>query len=118
MLKSAQRTTLTDLFAAQLTSVAGFRVVPREQIRRLLQASKNESYRGCVDEACQIQLGKALAAEKVIRAKTVREERQCLSTATLYDLRTEASERAAVTRGECTAMGLSRAMEALARSLR
>jgi hypothetical protein len=117
MLKAGDRATLTDVFAALLTSVGGFRVVPRDAIKERLTQSKLASYRACVDESCQIELGKALAAEKVINTKVVRQGTTCLTTATLYDLRTEASERASVAKSACSSAALTQALTTLAGDL-
>lgn len=117
-LSAGERTTLTDVLAAWLTRTAGHRVVPGATLKARLAASKVESYRACVDEACQIEIGKALAAEKVVSTKIARDGRACLVTSTLYDLRTEAAERAAVVRGGCALGELTRMMEAVAEQLR
>jgi hypothetical protein len=92
--------------------------VPREAIRRRLEQSKEKSYRACVDESCQIEIGKAVAAEKVISTKIIRQEASCVATATLYDLRTEATERAAVVQSSCAVSDLTRAMNELAMAIR
>lgn len=117
MLKAKDRAALTDVLAALLTSLGGFRVVPNEAIKKELARSKLASYRACVDESCQIELGKALAAEKVLRTRVIRQEDRCLTTSTLYDLRTEASDRAAVAKSACTPAELTRALTELAQDL-
>jgi len=117
MLKPGERTTMTDLLTSYLTSVGRYRTVPRAEIQRALDGAKAASYRACVDEACQIELGKELAAEKVVHTKVARDKKECVTTATLYDLRTNAAERAGVARSACTLSALSRATEELARAL-
>lgn len=117
MLKAKDRAPLTDVLAALLTRSGGFRVVPSEAIKKELTRSKLASYSACVDESCQIELGKALAAEKVLRTQVIRQGSGCLTTATLYDLRTEASDRAAVAPSACTPAEFTRALARIAEEL-
>src|SRR5262249_32780958 len=62
-LGARQTRKMTDYLEAQLAAVAGWRVIPRAELLRQIQTKKADSYRACVDEACQIELGKAAAAE-------------------------------------------------------
>ncbi len=60
------------------------------------------------DAACQSELGKALAAEKMITVKLLRLGATCAMTGTLFDLRSETTEQAATTRtgsGESDLLG-------------
>lgn len=104
---------LTDYLSARIAQVHRFRVVPREQIRSRLAEAKADSYRACVDQACQIELGKALAAEKSLATKLLRIGDSCALTATLFDLRTETTERAASVRTKCSDEDLIEALEKL-----
>jgi hypothetical protein len=117
ILKTKERAAMTEILAALLTRTGGFRVVPSEAIKRELARSKLDSYRACVDEKCQIELGKALAAEKVLRTRIIRQGKDCLTTSTLYDLRTEASDRAAVESSTCTTAELTRSLSRIAEEL-
>jgi hypothetical protein len=85
---------LTDYLAALLTERVGYRVVPRDQLRARLAEQKTESFRQCFDQSCQIELGRALAAEKSLAAKVLHFGSKCAVTAVLYDLRSETTERA------------------------
>lgn len=91
---------LTEYFAVQLSAV-GYKVVPRSQLRERLSEAKEESYKACYDESCQIDLGKAVAAQKSIASKLLRVGSTCALTATLYDLRSETTERAASVDTQC-----------------
>ena len=67
---------LTEYLAAQVTQRAGFKVVPRDQLRSRLAAEKVKSYRKCVDQRCQIELGKAMAAQKSLATKLLKVGKQ------------------------------------------
>ncbi|MCK6544555.1 hypothetical protein L6R52_01670 [Myxococcota bacterium] len=97
---------LTDYVAARVTETGHFRVVPRSELRARLAESKADSFRTCVDESCQIQLGKAVAAQKSLSTRMIRAGATCALTMTLYDLLTEATETAATVRTDCTEQAL------------
>jgi hypothetical protein len=109
---------LTEYLVARIAEVGGYRVVPRDQLRERLTSEKAESYRACIDQSCQIELGKALAAEKSLATKLLRIGDACAMTATLYDLRTETTERAASTRTECGASALLGGVDQIVTQLR
>jgi len=108
---------LTEYLAAQLVEVARFRVVPRNQLRSQLAAEKAGTYDACFEESCQIELGKAVAAEKSLATKLLRVGDACAMTATLYDLRSETTETAASGEGECSANALMGNAKTLAANL-
>lgn len=97
---------LTDYVAARVTETGHFRVVPRSELRARIAESKADSFRTCVDESCQIQLGKAVAAQKSLSTRMIRAGATCALTMTLYDLATEATETAATVRTDCTERAL------------
>lgn len=107
---------LTEYFAVQLSSV-GYKVVPRSQLRERLGAEKEQSYNACYDEACQIDLGKAVAAQKSVATRLLKVGSSCAITATLYDLRTETTELAASVDTRCGQEELFGGLRALAQKL-
>ena len=94
-----------------------FRVVPREQIRDALLAQKSTSYKSCYDQSCQIELGKALAAEKTLATSVTQLGSTCAVSSNLYDLRTEVVERSATSKGACDVDGLVASLEAVVQKL-
>jgi hypothetical protein len=80
----------------------GFQVVPLSRIQEQLRAQKLESYKACYDDACQIELGRALAAQKVVTTQLMRVGEVCYLSSTLFDLKRETAEDAAVVQGACT----------------
>lgn len=91
----AARSQATEYLGARVAELLGFRVIPREEARRRIQRLKLDSYRPCADDACQIEIGRALSAKKSLSAKILKVGADCRLTATLYDLELEISEAAA-----------------------
>ncbi|MBW2736878.1 MAG: hypothetical protein JRH20_31225 [Deltaproteobacteria bacterium] len=117
LLDAKTRGQLTEYLAAGVTRFAGYQVVPRDQLRRRLAAEKRKSYKLCVEQRCQIELGKAVAAKKSLATKLLKVGKQCAFTALLYDLRTETTERAAQVRTACDQDALLGGVEKLAKQL-
>jgi hypothetical protein len=109
---------LTEYLVARVSEV-GYRVVPRDQLRTQLVEAKVEGYKECFEQSCQIELGKAAAAEKSLATKILRIGDACAMTSTLYDLKSETTERAASARTDCSASallgGVDRIVEQLAK---
>jgi hypothetical protein len=74
-------------------------------------------FKACYDEGCQIALGKALSAQKTLSAKLRHIGKKCVATATLYDLKTETTERAASIETDCTPESLMGGIRQLATEL-
>jgi hypothetical protein len=104
---------LTEYLAARLAA-SGFRVIPRDQLRARLVQEKTKSYRACFDQSCQIELGRALAAQKSVACKLLRLQGQCALTALIFDLRSEATERAATVETGCADAQLLEGLRKLA----
>jgi hypothetical protein len=110
-LEPKDREQLAAYLTAQVAEGGRFRVVPRAQLRTALAAQKQDSYRECFDEACQIEVGKELAAEKSLLTQVLRIGDQCVVSSTLYDLRSSATEQSANQRGSCAVSALLEALE-------
>lgn len=108
---------LTEYLAAKLTEEAHFRIIPRHQLRARIVEEKKEGYKKCYEESCQIELGKALAAEKSLATKLLQFGNACAISSTLYDLKSEATEKAASIRTDCSENGLMEGMEKIAKQL-
>ena len=92
---------LTDLVAAQLAASGLYQVVPNAEVKKALRNKTAESYDDCYDEACQIEIGKEIAAQKTLATKVSQLGRTCIVTMHLYDLRKSASEKASTKTGKC-----------------
>jgi TolB-like protein len=108
---------LSEYLATKMTEAASFQVVPRSQIRARLVAEKTASYKECFEQACQIELGKAVAARKSLSTRVLRIGDRCVLTATLFDLKSESAERAASAPNDCSAEGLMKAVDSVAAQL-
>jgi hypothetical protein len=108
---------LTDYLSTKLAEVMRYRVVPRDQIRARLGQEKGDSYKACYEESCQIDLGKALAAEKSLATKLLRVGNSCALTSTLYDLKTETVDQAASARTECSDNALMNGVDTVVQQL-
>lgn len=97
----ATRRALTDYAATRLAADDRYAIVPHHEIRSALRREKAESYRACYDEACQIEIGKEIAANLTLSTKVSRIGSSCVTTMRLYDLRSAATVRAATARGGC-----------------
>ena len=117
ILKAPTLEALSEYLAAQLTATAGAKVVPRAQLRQRLVKERKKSYKRCFDESCQIEMGKAVAAQKSLATKILRVGKLCAIAASLFDLRSETTEGAATVDTSCKEDALLAGIKALVRKL-
>ena len=98
---------LSDFIGVIVLEQGSYRVVPRDQIRGRLHSKKKESYKRCYDHSCQIDIGRELAATKVLSTKIVRLGSQCTVSATIYDLKSATAESAVRRIGDCEESALA-----------
>lgn len=99
------RRSLADSAATQLAASTHYRVVPRSQIKARLKRSKHASYRACFDAACQVEIGRELAAQKSLAITIAKLGSSCSVRVVLYDLKQATSEKAALAAGRCNEDG-------------
>lgn len=116
-LKANDLSQLTAYLSGQVASGGAFKVVPQDDLRAALTGKKADSYKACFDTACQIEIGKELAAEKTLHTRIVAIGSQCALTATVYDLRTSASDAAATEKAKCDVDSLVGALDRVVASL-
>ncbi len=109
---------LTEYLAAAVAQNGLFSIQAPGDMRRVLLEKKTESYEECFDEKCQIQLGRELAANKIISSKIIRLGDSCTVTAALYDLLTQATDITATADGDCTPKGLKNSLDLVASKIR
>lgn len=111
---------LTDQIRVFLAS-RGMRVIDRSSQERALAEivaeEKKNSYKTCVDSACQVPLGKALAATHLMRSSVAKFGNACATNGELLDLRSEVTVAAGSARSGCTEEDLLYAAETLAEQL-
>lgn len=117
--KLAQNTllSLSEVLAAKLTGSGAYQVIPSSDLRSRLQSEKASSYKSCFDQACQISIGKELAAQKSLSTRVMRIAKKCVTTSTLFDLARATTERAATAEGECSEDGIMASINAIAKDL-
>jgi curli biogenesis system outer membrane secretion channel CsgG len=108
---------LTAFLATAMATTGKFTVVPREQLRERLMDEKKASYRKCFDSACQIELGKAVSAEKTLATQLLQVGEECAVVANLYDLHSETSSAAAMVQTGCEEKKLMGAMKQVAEQI-
>jgi hypothetical protein len=96
------RRQLSRYIAAAVSRASSFRVIPPRQLRQRLSAEKKKSFQNCYDDACRIELGKALSAQKVLATDLLRMGDRCVLTASLYELKTETVEKSALVETDCS----------------
>ena len=113
-----ERDGMTDYLAAQLAASGRFQIVPRGRLRARLASEKSGTFRDCYDERCQIELGKALAAQETLATRLLRVgPRRCTLTSMIYDLRRETSARAASAEQGCSKQEILVGLRTLAQRL-
>jgi hypothetical protein len=85
--------------------------VPRAQLKEALRQQVADSHLPCFDDACSIEIGKEVAAQKTLLTEIVRVGSSCAVTCTLVDLRTGVSERGATRKGGCDPDNLVNSLE-------
>lgn len=100
---------LTDQMRVSLAS-RGLRVIDRgaqeRALNEIIESEKVKSYAECVDQSCQIPLGKALAATHILRTSLSRFGKMCAMTAELIALRESVTVSASTARSDCSEEGM------------
>ncbi len=109
-LPDSERDKLTDYLIAKLVA-AGLVIVPRTEIADVLRETKAKSYDDCYDESCQIEVGKEVAANKIISTKVINLGSKCSVACTAFDLLTATSEHATNQESDCDLDSLTRALD-------
>ena len=113
--------TTTDAIDAllflELTKSNRFRFVPRREVEGAIDRITSESFATCADERCAIEIGRAVAAERVLAPRLYAAGDTCVLALTLYDLRTETGEWATTTKAPCEDRALRDAVTTIAARL-
>jgi hypothetical protein len=117
ILSAAVREELTDILVTAVAKAPKYGVIPPKKIRQQIVLEKKKSYRSCFDKSCQIEIGKALAAQKALSTTLNRTRAGCILTAKLYDLRSEFAEKGSIVRSSCGVEGLGLALARVARDI-
>ncbi|MBI4817046.1 MAG: hypothetical protein HY791_12360 [Deltaproteobacteria bacterium] len=108
---------LSTYLSTRLAASGIFRVIPPKELRAALEAQKKDSMSPCVDESCQIEVGKELAAQASLHSQILKIGSRCAVTSTLFDLRTAASEKAVTEKAACEVDALVDAIDRITDTL-
>lgn len=102
-------------------AAGGFSTIDRGAQESMLSEqiadAKADSYRTCYDERCQIELGKALAAQFILRSQITRFGSSCVLNGELIDIAKEIVVTAGASRGDCSDEGFYEMTESLAKQI-
>ena len=108
---------LSDYLGSTLVATGRYQIVPRSQIKSRLGQQKQDSYKRCYEQSCQIDIGRELAAQKALTTQLIKLGTSCRISLTLYDLKTSTAESAATGSAECTEDALVTALETAVKQL-
>ncbi|HOX47425.1 MAG TPA: hypothetical protein PK668_27775 [Myxococcota bacterium] len=117
LLGSGERERLEEVLAAKLTETGRFRVIPAETVKAALTEQQRESYRQSHDTASQIELGRAVAAQKLLQVQLQPAGAGCRLLGTLYDAAEMVSEQAVSADCACQPAAIPAGLDALVRAL-
>lgn len=117
-LSARDRQQLTEYLSSNIAEGGRFQVIPSSQLKARLVEKKKESYKGCYDQKCQIEIGRELAAQKTLATKVLKVGSRCAVVITLYDLKKAATERSANVKGGCSVDALVSALEQAAKKIK
>lgn len=105
----------TEYLRGALISANKYIVIATErQNQTMIKDMKKESYKECNDKSCQIQLGKALAAETILRTTITRLGQTFVIASELVDLAKEATVVGAREKYDGTENSMSEALDNIA----
>lgn len=112
---------LTDYLRVKLAETQKLKVVDKgdqeAQLKKIIRSEKKKSYKACVDQSCQIPLGKELAADKILRGKVTRFGKSYVIAVEMIDLATGASAGAASEKSAGSEEELMGSVERVAKSI-
>jgi len=108
---------LTEYLGTKLGERGRFQIIPRQEIKKRLVQQKQDSFKQCYDQSCQIEVGRELAAQFTVSTSISKVGRTCIVTSALFDLRKAATTTTASAKGPCTADDLLVAMDKIAAKL-
>lgn len=109
---------LTDYMGTRLTIGGTYQVMPESAIKEAMIELKIESQNVCYDDKCRVELGRAAAAQKNLNTLIWKIGNECSVTGTIFDLRKEASDKAAEVSGiDCSEASLKKGIAQVAMQL-
>ncbi|MBN2497990.1 MAG: hypothetical protein JXR96_25585 [Deltaproteobacteria bacterium] len=117
LLGPAEKVQLSGYLASRLTETGRFRVVPRAELEAAIARTQRDSYSQSHSAESQIELGRAVAARKLLSVQLLRAGGACKLSGTIFDLTEAAAEAAASVDTGCGPDALPAGIDALVRAL-
>jgi len=93
---------LSDYLTGKIAGTGFYQVVSRDQLKKRLRRQKVKIKKDVwCDQSCQFEIGKELAAEKMLSTKVLKLGSKCTVSTTLYDLGKGTADSAASVSGKC-----------------
>jgi hypothetical protein len=97
---------LTEYLRGLLTESGNYIVIDRgrqaQAVKKVVKKAKKDSYKTCYDRSCQVPLGKALAADKIVITSIMKIGSRFILKAEIIDLASEASEEGATAKADAS----------------
>ncbi len=113
-----KRNMLTDVVAEELALGGVYQVMPPGDVKRSLREKASESFQNCFDEACQIELGRQLSANKLLTTSIKKIGEKCRLTGSLYDLKRQTTDTTAKAVAGCEVEALVKSIEQVVSEIR
>ena len=109
-LSKVQRTYLNDQLSSEIAITGKYRIILRTCHNKLLMDRKKRSNKACSDQACQIELGRLLAADKILTSKVIKQGSECTLAIRVLNLKTAATQKVATIQCGCNVDDLVEAL--------
>jgi hypothetical protein len=97
---------LNEYLASKVGRISGFSIVPASELHARLGQQKVDSYKECIDQSCQIEIGREMSASKVLAARITAVGTSCIVSAYLFDLVRATTDATSTARTGCEEDGL------------
>ena len=104
-------------YLATLLTAHGYQVIPRSSLKARLAEQRKESYQRCYDQTCQIEIGREVAAQKMLSTRVIKLGSKCKVTMTFFDLKKATSEAGATASSDCSPDAIVESFEKAVNSL-
>jgi hypothetical protein len=107
-LGASQVEMLSNYLATRAGATKRYAIVPDDRLRNALKADKAAVK--CDTPECQVRVGRAAGAEKVVVSKIAKKGDQCSFSASIYDIQSESAERSGLEEAACEPEALRKAI--------
>ena len=116
-LKASMTRILRDYLSDRLAATGAYRVVPGDKTRAALNREQIRSRGKCFAKSCHLRVGVALAADRSLSTRVMRIGGKCTVSSTLFDLKTQVTEKGATHEGGCREQDVKSSIDVVVRKL-